>query len=87
MFVDVGTALTRMLDIGRVLALDVSRDRGFCGHVYGIMALDEDNNIEEPIDLAHAHTAVTQTTILCEDGEISLDKSISNTFSYMNNKL
>ena len=61
-----------MVDIGGVFAVDVSRDLGFCGHVYAIMTLDEDNNIAEPIDLIEEHQAVRETVILCEDGEINV---------------
>ena len=58
------------MDIGGVFAVDVSRDLGFCGHVYSIMTLDEDNSVAEPIDLEEEHQSVRETVILCEDGEI-----------------
>ena len=53
-----------------MFAVDVSRDLGFCGHVYSIMTLDEDNNIVEPIDLTEEHQAVRETVILCQEGEM-----------------
>ena len=65
-----------MVDIGGVFAVDVSRDLGFCGHVYAIMTLDEDNNIAEPIDLIEEHQAVRETVILCEDGEINVPSTL-----------
>ena len=65
---DYQQAVTHKTDIGGVFAVDVSRDLGYCGHVYSIMTLDESNNIPEPIDLADIHQSVKETVILCDDG-------------------
>ena len=71
-----------MVDIGGVFAVDVSRDLGFCGHVYGIMTLDEDNSIAEPIDQIEEHQAVRETVILCEDGEINVSTYFAHFILY-----
>ena len=47
----------------------MSRDLGYCGHVYSVMTLDEDNNIPQPIELEEIRRSVKETVILCDGGE------------------
>ena len=71
LFADIGKGITDKRDIGGVFAVDVSRDLEYCGHVYSIMTLDEDNNIPQPIELEEIRRSVKETVILCDDGKYS----------------